>query len=74
MMFLQDFDLHFIHIPGSAMQPADALSHLVDPDTSSDNNNVMLLPDDLFIHTIDTALVNKITSSTSTNLLVLDAL
>ena len=26
MMFLQDFDLHFIHIPGTAMGPADALS------------------------------------------------
>ena len=25
MMFLQDFDLHFIHIPGTAMGPADAL-------------------------------------------------
>ena len=26
MMFLQDFDLHFLHIPGSAMGPADTLS------------------------------------------------
>ena len=74
MMFLQDFDLHFVHVPGSAMGPVDALSHLVDPDISSDNNNVTLLPDDLFICAIDTALVDKITSSTSTDLLVLDAL
>ena len=73
-MFLQDFDLHFVHTPGSAMGPANALSCLVDPDTSSDNNNVTLLPDDLFICAIDTALVDKITSSTSTNPLVLDAL
>ena len=74
MMFLQDFDLHFVHIPGSAMGPTDALSCLVDPDISSDNNNVTLLPDDLFIRAIDTALVNKITSSTSTDPLVLDTL
>ena len=74
MMFLQDFDLHFVHVPGSAMGPADALSRLTDPDTSSDNTNVTLLPDDLFIHTIDTALVDKITSSTPSDPLVLDAL
>ena len=74
MMFLQDFDLHFVHVPGSAMGPTDTLSRLVDPDISSDNNNVTLLPDDLFIHAIDTTLVDKITSSTSTDLLVLDTL
>ena len=74
MMFLQDFDLHFVHVPGSTMGPADALSHLADPDVSSDNTNVTLLPDDLFIHAIDMALVAKITSSTPTNPLVLDAL
>ena len=74
MMFLQDFDLHFIHIPGSAMGPTDALSHLSDPDTSSDNANVTLLPDDLFICAIDIALVDKITSSTTSDPLVLDTL
>ena len=74
MMFLQDFDLHFVHIPGSAMGPTNALSCLVDPDILSDNNNVTLLSDDLFIRAIDTALVNKITSSSSADLLVLDAL
>ena len=74
MMFLQDFDLHFVHIPGSAMGPTNALSHLVNPDVSSDNTNVTLLPDDLFIRVIDTALVNKITSSTPTDPLVLNTL
>ena len=69
-MFLQDFDLHFIHIPGSAMGPTNTLSHLTDPDISSNNTNITLLPDDLFICAIDTALVDKITSSTPTDLLV----
>ena len=74
MMFLQDFDLHFIHIPGSAMGPTGALSRLTDPDISSDNTNITLLPNDLFIRTIDTVLVDKITSSTVSDPLVLDAL
>ena len=56
------------------MGPANALSWLVDPDISSDNNNVTLLSDDLFIHAIDTALVDKITSSTSTDPLILNTL
>ena len=73
-MFLQDFDLHFIHLPGSAMGPADALSHLLDPDTSSDNINVTVFPDDLFIRAIDTALIDKITSSSSSDPLIVSAL
>ena len=74
MMFLQDFDLHFLHILGSAMGLANALSHLSDPDTSTNNANVVLLPDDLFICAIDVALLNKITLSTPSDPLVLDAL
>ena len=74
MMFLQDFDLHFVHLPGSAMGPADALSHLPDPNTSSDNVDVTVLPDDLFICAINTALIDKITSSSSSDPLVISAL
>ena len=56
------------------MGPADTLSHLANPDTSSDNTGITLLPDDLFICTIDTALVDKITSFTTSDPLVLNAL
>ena len=73
-MFLQDFDVHFVHLPGSAMGPADALSRLLDPDTSSDNIDVTVLPDDLFIHAIDVALVDKISSSSLSDPLVVSAL
>ena len=69
-MFLQDFDLHFVHVPGMAMGPADALSRLPNPDLSSDNTDVTLLPDDLFISVLDTALVDKIASSSVTDPLV----
>ena len=55
------------------MGPANALSHLPDPDTSSDNADITLLPADLFIRTINTALLDKITSSSISDPLVLDA-
>ena len=74
MMFLQDPDLQFIHVPGTAMGPTDALSCLPNPDLSSDNTNVTLLPDNLFIHAIDTTLIQKISSSSPTDPLVVTAL
>ena len=73
-MFLQDFDLQFLHVPSSAMGPMDTLSHLSSPDTSSDNVDVTLLPDDLFICAIDTALAHKIASSSPSDPLVVSAL
>ena len=74
-MFLQDFDLHFVHFPGSTMGPADALSCLADSDISStDNADVTLLPNDLFIQAIDTALIDKITTSSLMDPLVVSAL
>ena len=72
-MFLQDFDLTFIHTPSTAMGPANTLSHLSNPNVSRDNVNVTLLPDDLFIQTINVTLTDKIATSSSTNPLVLDA-
>ena len=74
MMFLQDFDLHFVHLPGSAMGPANVLSRLPDLDTSSNNIDVTVLPNTLFIHAIDIALVDKISSSSSSDPLVVSAL
>ena len=56
------------------MGPADALSRLPNPDLSSDNADVTLLPDDLCISAIDTALIQKITSSSITDPLVVTAL
>ena len=56
------------------MGPANALSRLLDPDTSSDNVDVTVLPDNLFIRAIDIALANKISSSLSSDPLVVSAL
>ena len=73
-MFLQDFDLRFLHLPGHAMGPADTLSRLLDSNISTNNVDVTVLPANLFIHLIDTALVEKITLSSSSNPLVVSAL
>ena len=59
MMFLQDFDLHFVHVPGTAMGPADALSRLPNPDLSSDNTDVTLLPDNLLFPLLILPLLTK---------------
>jgi hypothetical protein len=67
-LFLQDFDLHFLHTPGTQMGPANIV------DTADDNVELTLLPDDLFTRTIDTALADKISLSTPSDPLVLSAL
>jgi hypothetical protein len=73
-LFLQDFDLHFLHTPGTQMGPADALSCRDNVNTADDNVELTLLPDDLFICTIDAALAEKISLSTPSDPLVLSAL
>ena len=73
MLFLQGFNLTFIHMPSIAMGPADALSCLSDLDVSLNNTNVMLLPDDLFICAIKIVLTSRIAASSSTDPLVLNA-
>lgn len=74
MLFLQDFDLHFIHTPGALKGPTDALSCLPNPNVILDNNDVTFLPDNLFICAIDVALSAKIAPSSSTDPLVLNAM
>ena len=74
MLFLQDFDLTFLAIPGLQMGPADALSHKNKIDTSNDNQDVVLLPPMLFIKAINIALTNKIAYSFPSNLLMFAAL
>jgi hypothetical protein len=73
-LFLQDFDLHFHHTPGTQMGPTDTLSRCDNIDTADDNLELMLLPDDLFTHAIDVTLADKIALSTPADPLVLSAL
>lgn len=58
---MTDFDLVFSHIPSSQLLGPDTLSlhldHVID---KSDNSNVTLLPENLFIQLIDTSLSEKL--------------
>jgi hypothetical protein len=73
-LFLQDFDLHFNHTPGTQMGPTDALFCRDNINTADDNVELTLLPDDLFARAIDVALADKIALSTPSDPLVLSAL
>jgi RNase H-like domain found in reverse transcriptase len=54
-LFLSQFDMKLVHIPGTQMIQSDALSrrsdHVIGEDT--DNENLTLLPDELFMKAID---------------------
>jgi hypothetical protein len=45
-----------MHVPGSQMMQSDTLSRRADlhPDEDNDNEDMTLLPDDLFVKVIDT--------------------
>jgi len=57
-LYLSEFDLNLIHIPGTQMVQSDALSRRADlaPDTDDDNDDRTLLPDSLFVNMINTKL------------------
>ena len=74
MLFLQDFNLVFLATPGSQMGPADALSCKDEVDTSNNNQDIVLLPPNLFIKAINVALADKITLSSPSDPLVSAAL
>ena len=75
LLDLADFDLKIVHIPGKLLTGPDALSCHSDlyPD-DSDNSQMALLPDSLFVNLIDTVLHSCISSASSTDLLILQHL
>src|SRR5271155_5161208 len=54
-LFLADFNLQLVHLPGKQMVQSDALSRRPDhySDTDTDNEDRVLLPGDLFVRTLD---------------------
>uniref|UniRef100_A0A0W0GCI4 Reverse transcriptase-rnase h-integrase n=1 Tax=Moniliophthora roreri TaxID=221103 RepID=A0A0W0GCI4_MONRR len=54
-LFLSEFDLGLVHVPGKSISQADALSRRSNEqdDVDSDNEDVIMLPDRLFIRGID---------------------
>jgi len=65
-LFLSEFDLKLIHTPGSRMIQSDALSWQPDHITDEiDNNDIIVLPNDIFIKMIDLELQDKIKNKTA---------
>ena len=52
---LSQYNLHLVHIPGKRMIQSDALSWRADhvPERDEDNEEITLLPENLFLHQID---------------------
>ena len=48
LLFLQDFDMEYKALLGTQMAPADALSWQTGMDTSTDNEDVQILPSNAF--------------------------
>jgi len=73
---MQDYDLMWDNRPGSQMDPADALSHHNEVDTSLDNTTITMLPSvsDVLICALDVRLAERIADFTVTDLLVKDVI
>ena len=61
-LYLSEFDLKLIHIPGAKMIQSDTLSQWPDYIPDEDNNNVdrILLPENMFINLMDLDLQDRI--------------
>ena len=61
-LYLSEFNIKLIHLPGSKMIQSDTLSHQPDfiPEEDHDNENRILLPENMFINLIDIDLQDRI--------------
>ena len=64
-LYLSEFDIKLVHLPGHKMVQSDALSRRSDlcPEEDTDNEDVIMLPDNMFINLIDTDLQERIAVS-----------
>jgi transposase InsO family protein len=64
-LYLSEFDVKLVHLPGHKMVQSDALSRRPDlcPDEDTDNENMVMLPDNMFVNLIDTDLQERIAVS-----------
>ena len=76
MLDISDYDLKLIHIPGKELAGPDALSRRPDliPKENNDNEQITLLPESLFVNTIDLAIADKIAKSSEKDPVVLKTL
>ena len=61
-LYLSEFDVKLVHIAGTKIVQSDTLSRRLDftPEEDTDNKNITMLPDELFISLIDTELQEQI--------------
>jgi len=65
-LFLSEFDLKLVHTPRSRMIQSDALSRRPDHITDKiDNDDIIVLPDNIFIKMIDLELQDEIKNETA---------
>jgi len=71
-LYLTRFNTKLMHIPGSKMVQSDALSRRPDhvPEEDTDNEDLVLLPDELFINLINIELAKMIESAATSDELV----
>ena len=76
MLDISDYGLKLIHVPGKELVGPDTLSRRPDliPKENNDNEQITLLPESLFVNTIDLAIANKIAKSSEKNPIVLKTL
>ncbi|ESK83096.1 pro-pol protein, partial [Moniliophthora roreri MCA 2997] len=57
-LYLTQFDLRLVHVPGTKMVQSDALSRQLDlvDEEENDNNDIVMLPDKLFVNVINAEL------------------
>ena len=73
---MSQFELKLAHVPGSQMVQSNALSRRSDlyPDDETNNMDITLLPDSLFVQTIDTEMHNLIATNLMKDDIVKDAI
>lgn len=61
-LYLSEFDVKLIHLPGNKMVQSDALSRRPDftPAEDNDNEDVVMLPEEMFINLVDLDLQRRI--------------
>jgi len=71
-LYLTRFNTKLMHIPGSKMVHSDALSRRPDhiPEEDTDNEDLVLLPDKLFINLVNIELTRMIESAATSDKLV----
>jgi hypothetical protein len=54
-LYLSEFDVKLVHMPGHKMVQSDTLSRRPDlcPDSDTDNEDIIMLPENMFISLID---------------------